>query len=43
MKRRKLNAVDVFDIQSLPDVPFRRILYFLSVKETRNLRCLSKR
>ena len=42
MKRRKLNPVDVFDIQNLPDVAFRRVLYFLTVKEIRNMRCLSK-
>jgi hypothetical protein len=42
MKRRKLNPVDVFDIQSLPDVPFRRVLYFLSAKDIRKLRLLSK-
>ena len=43
MKRRKLNPdEDVFDIQNLPDVPFRRVLYFLTVKEIRNMRCLSK-
>ena len=42
MKRLHLNAVDVFDIQSLPDVSFKRILDSLSHKETRMLRCLSK-
>ena len=42
MKRRKLNPAVVFDIQNLPDVPFRRVLYFLTVKEIRNMRCLSK-
>ena len=42
MMRRKLNAVDVFDIQSLPDVPFRKVLYFLPATDRGNMRCLSK-
>jgi hypothetical protein len=42
MKRRKLNEVDVFDIQRLPDVPFRRVLFFLPATDTGNMRCLSK-
>ena len=40
MKKRKLNSVEVFDIQNLPDVPFRRVLDFYSAKDTRKLRCL---
>jgi hypothetical protein len=30
MKRRKLNPKNVFDIQSLPDVAFRRVLAALN-------------
>ena len=37
-----LNPVDVFDIHNLPDVPFRRVLYFLSVTDVKKLRLLSK-
>ena len=37
-----LNEGNVFDIQILPDVPLRRILDFLSVREVRKLRRLSK-
>ena len=40
MKRRKLN--EVFYIQSLPGVPFRRVLYFLPATDRGNMRCLSK-
>ena len=37
-----LNEGNLFDIQNLPDVPLRRILDFLSVREVRKLRRLSK-
>ena len=37
-----LDEGNVFDIQILPDVPLRRILDFLSVREVRKLRRLSK-
>ena len=40
--RRKLSEVDVFDIQSLPDVPFRKVLDFLLYTDRGNMRCLSK-
>jgi hypothetical protein len=42
MKKRMLDPVDVFDIQSLPDVPFRKVLHNLPATDRGNMRCLSK-